>query len=62
MGFIDKLRNKPEHIRKLILWIIVIIFALILGSFWFYNSWWRIRNFPKQEILKELDLPDLREK
>lgn len=59
MKFLNKLRNKPERVRKIILWLIVIIVALILGSWWFYSSYNKIKNFPTQEILKELELPEI---
>ena len=59
--FLKKLQAKPKHIRKLILWIIVIILALILGSWWIYSSYWKIKNFPKEEIIKKLELPQFKE-
>ena len=61
MDFINKLQNQPEHIRKVILWIIVIIVALILASWWIYNSYWKLKNFPKEEFIKELKLPKFEE-
>jgi len=61
MDFLDNLRKKPKHVRKFILWITVIITALILGTWWFYSSYNKIKNFPKREILKELNFPKLEE-
>jgi len=61
MDFLDNLRKKPKHVRKFILWTTVIITALILGTWWFYNSYNKIKNFPRQEILKELSFPKLEE-
>ena len=57
MNFIKKLQNKPERIRKFILWIIVIIVALILASWWIYNSYAKFKNFKEEEFIKELNLP-----
>lgn len=53
MNFLEKLRNQPEHIRKLILWTIVIIIALILGSLWIYNSYQSIKNFQPKEFIEQ---------
>jgi len=54
VDFLDKLRNKPRYIRKIILWVTVIIVALILGSWWIFNFYWKIKKFPKEEIKKEI--------
>jgi len=50
--FIDKLRSKPERERKIILYTILVIIGLILGSIWIYASYKNIREFkmPKIEI------------
>ena len=61
MDFLNNLRKQPVHIRKLILWIIVIIVALILASWWIYNSYAKLKNFPKEEFIKELELPKFEE-
>ena len=61
MNFIKKLQNKPERIRKFILWIIVIIVALILASWWIYNSYAKFKNFPKEEFIKDIELPKFEE-
>jgi len=71
LDFLNKVRNQPEHVRKIILWVIVIITALILAGWWIYSSYWKIKNFPKEEFInpvkkeffngvKELELPQLR--
>ena len=57
MDILNKLQNQPKHIKKIILWITVIIVALILGSWWIYSSYWKINNFKKEEFIKELELP-----
>ena len=61
MNFIKKLQNKPERIRRFILWIIVIIVALILASWWIYNSYAKFKNFPKEEFIKDIELPKFEE-
>lgn len=61
MDILNKLRKQPVHIRKLILWIIVIIVALILASWWIYNSFAKLKNFKEEEFIKELNLPGFEE-
>ena len=34
MKFLEKIRNLPEKTRKIILWAIVIVLALIMLSWW----------------------------
>ena len=60
-GFLKKIQNQPEYIRKIILWITIIIVALALGSWWIYSSYWKIKKFPKEEFIKELELPQFKE-
>ncbi len=50
MKFVDELRQKPEKERKIILWTILIILALILGSLWIYISYKSIKDFKPPEI------------
>jgi len=53
VAFLNKLRSKPKHIRKIILWITVIVIFLILAAWWLYGSYRKIKNFPKEEFFKE---------
>ncbi|PIR72105.1 MAG: hypothetical protein COU42_02525 [Candidatus Nealsonbacteria bacterium CG10_big_fil_rev_8_21_14_0_10_36_24] len=57
MDFLKKIQNQPERIRKMILWITVVVVALILASWWIYNSYWNLKNFKEEEFIKELELP-----
>jgi len=61
MDFITKLQNKPEHIRKRILWALVIIIGLILIIFWIAVFYQKIQEFQKQEFIEGVNLPALRE-
>jgi len=58
MKFLDDLRNKPEHIRKRILWITIIIIGLILGSIWIYSCYKNIERLKLLNIIEELNLPE----
>lgn len=61
MDFITKLQNKPEHIRKRILWALVIIIGLVLIVFWIAVSYKRIQGFQGQEFIEETNLPVFKE-
>ena len=61
MSFIKKLQAKPKKERKIILWSIVIVLALILGTLWIYSSYKNIDNLKKRHIIDELNIPDFNE-
>ena len=60
MNFLQKLRNQPERIRKIILWLIIIILGISLLTFWFKNVQEKIKSFQGKEIIKELKLPEIK--
>ena len=43
-AFIEKLQNLPENKKKIILWAVVVILAVIMGFFWVRGA---INNFSK---------------
>jgi len=59
VDFIKKLQKQPEHIRKLILWIAIIILGLILTVIWINSSYKKIQKLKSQNIIQELNLPNL---
>jgi len=61
MGFLKKLQKQPEHIRKLILWIVVIITGLILVILWAINVSYNIRKLQEENLSDQLNLPVLEE-
>jgi len=61
MKFLDDLRNKPEHIRKRILWLTLIILGLILGSIWVYNCYNNIERLKSLNVIEDLNLPEIPE-
>ncbi|MDD5145507.1 MAG: hypothetical protein PHF44_01545 [Candidatus Pacebacteria bacterium] len=62
MKFLEKIQNLPERKRKIILWILVSLIGIIL-LFWYVKVFQsRFKSFNKEEIQKELNLPDLKEK
>ena len=59
MNFLDKLRKQPEHIRKFVLWSVVIILGLILAVLWINSSYKKIQELKSQNVIEELNLPNL---
>jgi len=53
LDFLNKLRSQPKHIRKIILWVVVIIVGLVLAVLWIHNSYQEIKNLQLKEIIKE---------
>lgn len=61
MGFLDKLRALPEYQKKVILWTIVVIFALIVFILWIDKKIKDIKSFNVKEAIRRLDLPKMPE-
>lgn len=59
MRFLEKLRRLPEFQRKLILWTIVIVLALVLFILWVRNVREKLRNFPREELREQVQFPAL---
>ena len=57
MDFIKKLQEQPESTRKIILWLIIVIIGLGLTVWWINSSYQKIKDFQKEEVIKELNLP-----
>jgi len=56
--FITKLQNLPEQKKKIILWTVVGILAVIMGFFWIRGA---INNFSKiGESVKSINLQDIK--
>jgi hypothetical protein len=61
MKFLEKLQSLPLKTRKVILWSIIVIVGLTLLFFWLGNIQKTIKGFEKKEIMKEINLPPLKE-
>lgn len=61
MGVLQKLQNQPEHIRKVILWTVVIVICLGLLVWWVISSSQKIKEFKKEEFIEQLNFPVLEE-
>lgn len=57
--FLQKIRNQPEGTRKIILWVTVISFSLVLFFFWIKNFREKIKNLDMNHLPKpEIELPN----
>lgn len=61
MDFLKKLQKQPEHIRKIILWAVVIIIGLILVIFWALNVSQNIKKLKGGELINQINLPNFEE-
>jgi len=61
-SFLEKLQNLPEHSKKIILWSVVAVFAVILGYFWIINavsSFDKISKNVAQVKIPEIQVPNV---
>lgn len=55
--FLEKLRNLPDKQKKIILWTVVIIAGILLGSLWVKSA---VYNFSKiGENISKVNLPEI---
>ena len=57
--YLEKLRALSDNQKKIILWIIVAILALVLGFWWVKMTGERVRNFQTNELIKNLNPSNL---
>lgn len=62
MNFLEKIRNQPEAVRKVILWTVVIVFSLCLFFVWFRSFQKKLRALQKERVIEKIELPDFGEK
>jgi len=56
--YLEKLRALPDKQKKIILWTIVIILALIMGFFWFRGAMNSLQKF--SENVGQIKLPEMK--
>lgn len=61
MRFLEDLQKLPEQKRKIILWIIIIIVAILSFTLWLRIIKKGVENFPKEQFLRKLELPEMPE-
>lgn len=57
MDFLKKIQNQPEHIRKIIFWIIIIVISSGLMFWWIKNFQKRLESFKKEEVIEQFKIP-----
>ena len=57
MDFIEKLQNKSEREKKIIIWTVLIVIGLILLLLWVYNSKRNIGSLKTEDIIEQIELP-----
>jgi len=57
--FIENLQNKPERERKIILWVVIIIIGLILGTVWILGISNNVKRLRSTDIQENLNLPEM---
>jgi len=60
MGFIESLQEKPERTRKIVLWTIVVIVALLLMGIWLWDMNRALQALRKQPFVEKLHLEELK--
>ncbi|MFC1663713.1 hypothetical protein ACFL0A_01130 [Patescibacteria group bacterium] len=59
MNLLEKIQNLPELPKKIILWSIVFVIALVLFFWWIRNFQQKLKGFQKEEFIEELKIPSL---
>lgn len=58
---LEKIQNLPESKRKMIFWMIVIIFCFGLLFWWIRTTQTRLKSFKIEKLKEELRLPQFEE-
>ncbi|MFH1423606.1 MAG: hypothetical protein ABIG29_01440 [Candidatus Nealsonbacteria bacterium] len=59
MKFLEKIRDLPERTRKIILWVVLIVFAAIMLVWWISRIPKRLDDFQAGQFIEQLDLPKM---
>ena len=62
MNFLQRIQQRPEWVRRTILWAIVIIVGLALGTNLVMRISKSFKQFPKEKIIEKMNIPTLGEK
>lgn len=57
MDIVSKLQQQPEHIRKIILWTVVIILGVVLLGWWLRNSYNALEKLQSENVVEQFELP-----
>jgi len=57
MRLLEKIRSLPERTRKIILWVVLIILALIMLNWWFGRFSKKMDNLQAGQFIEQLKPP-----
>ena len=60
MDSLQKIQNQPEGTRKIILWVMIMILAIVMLFFWVKRMQVRLQNVEFNSMGKNLDIEGLR--
>ena len=61
MNILHKIRSQPLYIRKIILWVVVMIVGLGLATLYIKNFQQKLKSFKMDKFKEELKLPEFKE-
>lgn len=59
MIFLEKIQKLPESVRKIILWVIVIVLAFIMLAWWARRIPKSLNSFQAGQFIEQMDLPKI---
>ena len=59
--FLKKIQSQPEHIRRIILWSVVIVIGLGFFFLWLHSVNIRLKTFQKEKFFESIGVPQLKE-
>lgn len=59
--FIKKLQLKPEHVKKRILWTVVIIFGVVFAVFWLLNAKKNLKEIQYRRLFEGFNINQMKE-
>lgn len=61
MDFLKKIQNLPEEKKKIILWVIVGFFGVILFFYWIGMTERNLSGFNKEKTMENIKFPEIEE-
>jgi len=56
--FLEKLQNKPEKEKKMILWIILVVLGAIFIGLWLYICSKNFNELKNSNVLEQINFPE----
>ena len=58
MNLLEKIKNLPVYVRKIILWAIIVLIGVLLLFWWIKNFQQNLRSLKKEELKIKFQLPE----